>query len=572
MMNNLILRTRSEMLGRLAASTRLHTHHRALQAISSAPHCYQSDASTTKTMAAAGAMVAGLILGVELTTSRSRMEPDGEHVFVNWSASHECRPQAFHVPETLEQVEEIVKKYHKEKKKLRCMGAGVSPNGLGFSSSTNDKSKSNEDIITMALFDRILHVDQEKAQVTVQAGMIVGELLDKLRDYDLTMENVASIRDQQIAGITQAGCHGTGAKIRPIDDQVIEMEIITPAKGRMTLSKTQNAELFDLAKCGLGALGIVTKIKLQCVKKHVLIEKTQLMTLQEVKQNHLKWLNEFQHLRYMWIPYTDGVVVVQCRPATPQDDLNHFPPVQFDLDTRLEAPRRLYVKKAKQYQHHIDPEYKTWNFTKLRDKLIEFNPLDKQHIIEVNASEKEFWKFSQGYRIALSDDIVGFDCGGQQLVQEVSFPIKKPMIDIEFIEKLMEKIDQENIPAHSPIEQRWTSRSTSLMSPASSNDPNDIFSWVGVILYLPTPIESIRQQITQRFHEFYAMYKDFMAPYGAFEHWAKIEFPTKDKEEINKMRQRLSKRYPLEKFKKARDENDPHHILSNHIVDTILSE
>lgn len=27
-----------------------------------------------------------------------------------------------------------------------------------------------------------------------------------------------------------------------------------------------------------------------------------------------RWLRENKHLRYMWIPYTDTVVVVQCNP------------------------------------------------------------------------------------------------------------------------------------------------------------------------------------------------------------------------------------------------------------------
>ena len=28
-----------------------------------------------------------------------------------------------------------------------------------------------------------------------------------------------------------------------------------------------------------------------------------------------RWLRDNRHLRYMWIPYTDTVVVVQCNPA-----------------------------------------------------------------------------------------------------------------------------------------------------------------------------------------------------------------------------------------------------------------
>lgn len=37
---------------------------------------------------------------------------------------------------------------------------------------------------------------------------------------------------------------------------------------------------------------------------------------------------------------------------------------------------------------------------------------------------------------------------------------------MEFMEKLMEGIEANMIPAHAPIEQRWSASSSSLMSPA----------------------------------------------------------------------------------------------------------
>ncbi|KAL7689650.1 putative galactonolactone dehydrogenase, L-gulonolactone/D-arabinono-1,4-lactone oxidase [Plasmopara halstedii] len=515
----------------------------------------------TATLAATGAALAAVgISGVALN--------EDDHEFVNWSATHKCRPHSFYVPETVDEVEKILQTYHAKKQKIRCMGAGVSPNGLGFSGKVSDKSNANEAIITLALFDKILHVDKEKLQVTVQTGMIVGDLLDKLRAYGMTMQNVASIRDQHVGGICQAGCHGTGANIPPIDDQIVEMEIVTPAKGKMILSATKNPELFELAKCGLGALGIVTKVTLQCVPMHKLIEKTTVMTVHELRKNHTRWLREFQHLRYMWIPYTDSVVVVQCRRAEENELLNEkrFPPLQNNDDVRMMAPRKLYLELT---HGKPEPDYLDWSFTKMRDKLLEINPLDKQHVIRVNKVEKKFWKLSEGYRVAYSDDVIGFDCGGQQLVEEVSFPTTGTL-DIDFMVGLLKRIDEENIPAHSPIEQRWTARSTSLMSPASSSDPNQIFSWVGVILYLPTADKFVRTAIQDRFMDFYAIYRDYMESFGATEHWAKIEWP-EDAAERQKMRDRLNRRYPLDKFRKARDELDPYRILSNQIVDELCA-
>lgn len=56
------------------------------------------------------------------------------------------------------------------------------------------------------------------------------------------------------------------------------------------------------------------------------------------------------------------------------------------------------------------------------------------------------------------------------------------MKDLKFIEEVMELIEKEEIPAPSPIEQRWSASSKSLMSPASSESNDDIFSWVSLFL------------------------------------------------------------------------------------------
>jgi L-galactono-1,4-lactone dehydrogenase len=42
-------------------------------------------------------------------------------------------------------------------------------------------------------------------------------------------------------------------------------------------------------------------------------ERTFVATTKEVAANHAKWLRSNKHMRYMWLPYTDSVVVVQVR-------------------------------------------------------------------------------------------------------------------------------------------------------------------------------------------------------------------------------------------------------------------
>ena len=45
--------------------------------------------------------------------------------------------------------------------KLRCMGSGLSPNGLPFS---------GEGVVSLALLDNIKYLDLQKGRITVEAG------------------------------------------------------------------------------------------------------------------------------------------------------------------------------------------------------------------------------------------------------------------------------------------------------------------------------------------------------------------------------------------------------------------
>ena len=146
-------------------------------------------------------------------------------------------------------------------------------------------------MLSMALLDEVLEVDAEKKLLRVQAGARVREVVEALRPHGLTLQNYASIREQQMGGFTQVGAHGTGARIPPVDETVVEMKLVTPARGTLTLSATSEPELFKLAKCGIGALGAVTELTIKCVDAHKLVENTWTATPGEIEKNHEKCNN-----------------------------------------------------------------------------------------------------------------------------------------------------------------------------------------------------------------------------------------------------------------------------------------
>ncbi|KAL0404846.1 UNVERIFIED_CONTAM: L-galactono-1,4-lactone dehydrogenase, mitochondrial [Sesamum radiatum] len=108
------------------------------------------------------------------------------------------------------------------------------------------------------------------------------------------------------------------------------------------------------------------------------------------------------------------------------------------------------------------------------------------------------------------------------------------------------------------------------MSPAYSSSEDDIFSWVGIIMYLPTMDARQRKQITEEFfHYRHLTQARLWDQYSAYEHWAKIEVP-KDKDELAVLQARLRKRFPVDAYNKARNELDPNRILSNNVLEKLF--
>lgn len=507
-------------------------------------------------MALFGAALA-YVVATHLSETDEGEEESETATVENWSGTKKVECERMVTPET---TEELVRALESAKrKKMRPVGSALSPNGCAFE---------GKGMVSMGLLDKVVSVDAEKKTVTLQAGARVREVVEALRPHGLTLQNYASIREQQMGGFTQVGAHGTGAAIPPVDDTVVEMKIVSPSRGLVTLSAEKEPELFNLAKCGIGALGVVAELTIQCVDAHKLVEHTWTATPSEIESKHESWLREHQHIRYMWIPHTDTVVVVASNPLKPGE---REPRIKsgYSEKKRVEPLVRLLREVAP----NVNPA--NMGFGQLRDELLKVNPLNVEHVKRVNAAEAEFWKRSKGMRIDWSDQILGFDCGGQQHVLEVAFPAGElesersaaaPLReDLQFMRELREMIEEKQIPAHAPIEQRWTSGSSSPMSPAAGS-PQSLHSWVGIIMYLPTTVESEREAITQAFTRYGEQEFDKLGDkYKLRTHWAKIELP-EDANRLATLRRQIREHYPVKEFNAARKYMDPYGILSNELI------
>jgi L-galactono-1,4-lactone dehydrogenase len=329
---------------------------------------------------------------------------DETTTLLNWSGTHAVNVQNKHYwePETVADVERLVKHCHDVGQPARPLGSALSPNGIAFQETG---------MISMANLDQILEVDTANNTVTVQAGARVSQVVDALRPHGLTLPNLASIAEQQMGGFVQVGAHGTGRCIAPVDHYVTSIKLVTPGQGTVTLTES-DGELFHLAKVGLGCLGVVVEVTMQCIPAHNLVEHTFVLTRDEAKKQLDDLLKQHKHMRYMWIPYTDAVVVVT---NDPQDQVETIPKLPtISEEARFRPLTDLLIELTKEAPEPFTKEsIKGMGFGELRDALLAVDPLHMDHVKRCNVAEAEFWQKSEGYRIKPSDQLLQFDCGGQ---------------------------------------------------------------------------------------------------------------------------------------------------------------
>jgi FAD/FMN-containing dehydrogenase len=180
------------------------------------------------------------------------------HRFQNWAHTLEFKPRQFCRPKTEHSITEIVKE-------ARARGGRVKTQGAGHSFSqllpTDDTLVSLDDMDNE-------WIGVQGKQVRVPAGMRLKDLIMALKKERLALKNMGSITEQSIAGATATGTHGTGIGFGSLSTQIVAAKLVDGRGDVVTLPKGDPR--LRAASLGVGALGILTEVTLECVDMYQL--------------------------------------------------------------------------------------------------------------------------------------------------------------------------------------------------------------------------------------------------------------------------------------------------------------
>jgi FAD/FMN-containing dehydrogenase len=101
--------------------------------------------------------------------------------------------------------------------------------------------------------------------VRLLAGTRLHRIPALLAPHGLAMANLGDIDRQSIAGALSTGTHGTGLGHGGLATQVVGATLVTADGELLTVDDENEPDLLPAVALGLGALGILVDVTLQCV-------------------------------------------------------------------------------------------------------------------------------------------------------------------------------------------------------------------------------------------------------------------------------------------------------------------
>lgn len=213
----------------------------------------------------------------------------------NWSGHVHAHPADVLSPVRTADVAAAVAAAVDRGQRVKPIGSGHSFTDIGVTDGLQ---------LRMDRLDQVLAIDATSGLVTVQGGIQIRKLNEVLASHGLALENMGDIDLQTITGAISTGTHGTGARFGSIATQVRGLELVLADGSVVTCSPIERPALFSAARVGLGALGIITAVTLQCVPSFVLDCTEQPVPLEETLDGLDELVEGNDHFEFYWFPHT----------------------------------------------------------------------------------------------------------------------------------------------------------------------------------------------------------------------------------------------------------------------------
>jgi L-gulonolactone oxidase len=394
-------------------------------------------------------------------------------LWTNWGRNQTCAAEAVDHPADENEIAAVVKAAAASGQTVKAVGSGHSFTDIACTYGRR---------LVLDRFGEIVSVDRERLRITVQAGCTIRTLNRRLAELGWALPNLGDL-------VT-----GDGSVLR--------------------CSAEEEPEVFACARVGLGALGVLSTVTLQCVPAFNLHAIEEPMRLDHVLENLDSYVEDNDHFEFYYVPHTgwtltkrnnrtDDPVGGMPRWKEVRDKLL-FENVAFGVMCRLGRrrpsliPRLAHLAPSGGRLDYVKPSHRTFVTTRL------------VHFVEMEYSIP---------RAAVPDALIAVKDFIDRSGMMISFPIEVRMVA------------PDDIPLSTAFgEQR---------------------GYIAVHRYVGEPFE-----------QYFRGVEAIMDPLGGRPHWGKMHYQTAAT---------LAPRYPeWERFQAVRKRTDPDGRFRNAYLDRVL--
>jgi L-gulonolactone oxidase len=210
-----------------------------------------------------------------------------------------CSPGHHHYPATTAEVQQAIAFVRACKGKCRVAGAGKSPNSSTFT---------NDHLIHTTRMNRILSIDVDARMLTCQPGALMEDVMRALDKKGLMLRCVPSYVQTTVGGCIATATHSSGITCHSLSDYVRELKIVDGRGEVQTFAAGKDDKGLRLAACNLGALGVVTEVKLEVQPRIQWRLDSNPLSMADANNAALvaQKVQDNEYYRWWWVPHTDG--------------------------------------------------------------------------------------------------------------------------------------------------------------------------------------------------------------------------------------------------------------------------
>jgi L-gulono-1,4-lactone dehydrogenase len=232
--------------------------------------------------------------------------------WVNWGRNQHARPTRTVTPRSREEVVAAIRAAARDDLPVKALGAGHSFTSIAATEGVH---------VRLGGLTSLRNFDASTGEVTVESGMTLCQLNALLEHSGRSLANLGDIAEQTVAGAIATGTHGTGRSTASLAEQVSALELVLADGSIVSCSAQEHPRLFEVARLGLGAFGIVTAVTWRTEPMFLLEANDQPMPLTTLLAEFDELSEVNDHLDVYWWPHTEQALVKRCNrvdgPARP---------------------------------------------------------------------------------------------------------------------------------------------------------------------------------------------------------------------------------------------------------------